>query len=344
MTRLELVDFTTKRFICLKLDKKEEQCYNKNITIQGDSMKKGSIFLIFLMFLLLLVSCGSETYTIELDANGGMLQSDVIEVSDNGYYALPTPYKAGYIFEGWYSGTDRVESTGYWSLGKSVQLKARWKYGEYNIIYNLSGGIGAQDNPNTYTYDTEDFSIIPPTKDGEIFSHWVDQRGNIYVADAIIKKGSEGDLNLTAVWWNYVDENGVKYRKNGENLEVVEYLGKSSTGFSIPSDCYGIAVTSIADSAFKGLGTKTLANDSFFRVEIPESITKIGNNAFDDCVDVKVLLVPYDIESVSNGQQYKAVINKWLEKVEIGEGNTDLVEVIKQERIAIGNSIIDKTN
>lgn len=307
-------------------------------------MKKGLILLFCFMFILLLASCNAETYIIELDANGGTLQNDFIEVSDNGYYALPTPYKAGYVFEGWYNGATKVEPTGYWSLGKSVELQAKWKYGEYTITYNVSGGIGSQDNPDTYTYDTEDFSIIPPTKDGEIFSHWVDQRGNIYTADAVIKKGSEGDLTLTAIWWNYVDENGVKYRKNGENLEVVEYIGESNTGFSIPSDCYGIAVTSIANNAFKGLGTKTLVNDSFFRIEIPESITKIGDNAFDDCVDVKVLLVPYDLESISNGQQYKATINKWLEKVEIGEGNADLVEVIKQERIAIGNSMIDKTN
>lgn len=297
-----------------------------------------------LSLLVLLVSCQANSFAIELDANGGVLEDTSIEITEGEFYVLPTPYLAGYVFEGWYLGEVKVELSGNWSYGEASELKAQWKYGEYQITYDAGGGVLANDNPTTYTYDTDDFTMAPPTKDGGIFSHWIDQKGNKYQSDFVVKKGSEGDLNLTAVWWNYIDENGVKYARNGDSLEVVEYVGDSYSGFSIPSSCYGVAVTSIADNAFNGLGTKTILSDSFFRIEIPQTITKIGKNAFSDCTDVKVLVVFDDMQNISNSQQYMTQVNQWLTNVEIGEGNTDLVDVIKQERPAIGNSIVDKTN
>ena len=56
-------------------------------------------------------------------------------------YVLPTPYKTGYTFLGWYNGETKVEA-----ITADVELTATWEAIKYNVIWNLDGGKLASTN------------------------------------------------------------------------------------------------------------------------------------------------------------------------------------------------------
>lgn len=292
------------------------------------------IFSLLSLFFVVLISCNKEMYTVTFDTDGGSMYTETMDVEYNGYYALPTPRKQGYDFLGWYFGEERVEMIGYWEYRKNIQLIAKWEFAKYTINYNLNGGV-ADDNPTEYYSTTEDFTIKPPTKENGIFYCWIDDKGKEYYGDILIKKGSEGNLNLTAIWWNMVDENGIQYSYKDDVLTVIGYQGNLNEGFTIPNECYGKKIVAIGASAFEGLGNRIEDSNIVFRINIPSTIKSIGKNAFKDCNDIKVLLVPEQGDTVI-GTNYDALAEEWANEVVIGEGNDHLIDVIKQKRPAIG--------
>ena len=50
-------------------------------------------------------------------------------------YVLPTPYKTGYTFLGWYNGETKVEA-----ITADVELTATWEAVKYNVTWDLVGG------------------------------------------------------------------------------------------------------------------------------------------------------------------------------------------------------------
>ena len=290
------------------------------------------IFSLLSLFVIVLISCNKEMYTITFDTNGGTMYTETMDVEYKGYYALPTPKQTGYDFLGWYNGDEKVDMIGHWSYRENTHLVGKWEFAKYTISYNLNGG--SADNPTEYYSTTEDFVISPPTKEDGIFYCWLDEDGKEYYGDILIPKGSEGDLNLTAVWWNMIDKNGIKYSYENNTLTVIEYQGSLSNGFTIPYECYGKKVVAIGEGAFDGLGSK-IQKDAIFRINIPDSIVTISKNAFHDCKNVKVLLIPED-DTTIGGKDYIEMAQAWVNEAVIDEGNDDLVDVILQKKAAIG--------
>ena len=70
--------------------------------------------------------------------------------------------------------------------------------------------------------------------------------------------------------------------------EVVEYKG-SATDVTVPSSFRDVPVKTIAKNAFSGLIRS--ANANIVSVQIPESITSIGANAFNSCTNLKYINV-----------------------------------------------------
>ena len=84
----------------------------------------------------LTVVWAGNTYTVKLNANEGTCSAATIDVIYGESYTLPTPTKEGYIFEGWYQDSTKVELTGTWSLtGASIELKAKWRNEEWTKNY-----------------------------------------------------------------------------------------------------------------------------------------------------------------------------------------------------------------
>ncbi|MBQ7760838.1 MAG: InlB B-repeat-containing protein [Clostridia bacterium] len=297
------------------------------------------LFLIVIISIIMLVSCNNEKYIVTFDLNGGEMYTESVEVEYSKYYTLPTPKRTGYEFLGWYNGEEKVEIVGDWFIEGNVQLVAKWEFSEFTITYKLNGGT-LENQVNEYNSETETFVITPPTKENSIFSYWVDGNGKTHQGDIVIEKGSSGNITLTAVWWNFVDETGVKFSYENNELTVIGYEGKDLEGFSIKSEYYGVPVVAIADSAFEGLGSFLGESETYFRVNIPKSIKRIGKNAFKDCNDVKVLLTPDQNADGNDGsyidKEYSIMIEEWMAQVTIEEGNTHLADVIRKDRPAIG--------
>ena len=71
---------------------------------------------------------------------------------------------------------------------------------EYNITYDLDGGINNSSNPDKYTIETDTFTIQEPTRSGYVFTGWVDENDNNLGKTPTISRGSTGDKYFKATW------------------------------------------------------------------------------------------------------------------------------------------------
>lgn len=295
-------------------------------------MKKRLLFLLIIIATIVcLFSCGKKSYIVSFDPNGTDMETDRIKVEYGEYYMLPEPYRLGYGFLGWYNGAEKVESSGIWQIEGDTQLVAKWEFLEFTITCDVNGD-GEADRNYGYNSTSKEFSIEDPVEKGKIFSHWIDENGKTYNSNLTIPSGSEGSYNLTAVWWNYV-YNDVLYEYNGETLCVAGYIGNLQTDIFIPSEIFGKTVIGIKAGAFDGLEKKAIPYGYISRIIIPRTISYIGENAFNDCKNIRVTLqINYDDEATLE-------VISWLQSVEISPiGNDDLVDVLTFKRPAIGFS------
>lgn len=145
-----------------------------------------------------------NTYSIIYSLDGGTLDvSNPDTYTPNKTIKLNNPTKNGYTFMGWTgsNGTtpqaDLTIPKG--SYGERTYV-ANWKLTDYSITYDLAGGIIDKSNPDSYTMETETFTLNNPTKDGYIFSGWVGSNGTTPSTSVSVQTGSIGDLNFKAVY------------------------------------------------------------------------------------------------------------------------------------------------
>ena len=117
----------------------------------------------------------------------------------NGIITLKPLSLTGYDFLGWFDEYDtRIETI------KTVKmlnytLTAKWQLTNYSITYNLKGGtVASPGNPDSYTIETETFTLINPTKAGDTFLAWSGTGINGESATVTIPKGTYGNLTFTA--------------------------------------------------------------------------------------------------------------------------------------------------
>lgn len=299
-------------------------------------MKKNLLFLLIIAAVLLcFVSCGEKSYIVSFDANGAEMETERIKVEYGKGYKLPEPERLGYGFLGWYNGEEKVELTGTWNIEGDVNLVAKWEFLEFTITCDVDGD-GTFESKYEYNSMSNTFEIENPTKDGMIFSHWIDKNGNVFDRDLVIKSGSEGSYDLTAVWWDYVYDD-VIFEYNGETLKVVGYKGKFKKDIYIPSKIFEVDVVSIGEGAFEGLEAYAIPLGYVSRLYIPKTVKYIGDNAFNRCRNIKVSIYSsYTEEDINE-------ITRWLQGVEISSvGNDDLVDVLLLKKPAIGSSYYEK--
>ena len=150
----------------------------------------------------------TNTYTVTLNTNDGTI-ADGKDVTSYNYgegATLPTAgdmTREGYTFAGWYDNevltgnpiteisTDETGNRTYW---------AKWTINQYTITYDLDGGT-AEGNPDTYTVETDAFTLKNPTRPGYTFTGWsgtgLTGEDNLTVT---IPKGSTGNRSYTAHW------------------------------------------------------------------------------------------------------------------------------------------------
>ena len=102
---------------------------------------------------------------------------------------------------------------------------------KYSISYNLDGGTVTNENPTTYTEDTEDFTLNNPTKEGYIFTGWTGSNGEKTQENVTISKGTVGNKTYKANW---VKAYKVTFNGNGGSSTTKVYKENESLG-TLPS-------------------------------------------------------------------------------------------------------------
>ncbi|WP_022773719.1 InlB B-repeat-containing protein [Butyrivibrio sp. AE2015] len=105
----------------------------------------------------------------------------------------------------------------------------------YTITYNLDGGAleTGKTNPETYTEDTETFTLNNPVKEGYKFIGWsgTDLTGNANTT-VTIEQGSTGDREYTAHW---IKKHTVKFYVDGSLVETATQIvddGEKATEYN----------------------------------------------------------------------------------------------------------------
>ncbi len=267
------------------------------------------------------------TVTVNYDADGGQISQESQAITLGGNYSLITPVKLGYKFDGWYYNDTKIELNGVWTKEEQITLVAKWSLETYSITYELDGGV-IEGTVDSYTVETNTFTLPIPTNGDKIFLGWSINNGPI-TTKMILTKGSVGDRTYVAHWCNVEADNGVVYSINDGVATVVGYKGVVGKNVVIPSEYNGCKVVAIGNNAFSGYGLeleKINSGSSFTTFYIPSTITRIGANAFTECDDLKVQLSDADEKE----------INAWVETLVIESGNGHVLDVIMGKRPAIG--------
>ena len=143
-------------------------------------------------------------YTVTMNLNGGSGETTLLYTVEDEEFALPTPTRNGYEFVGWtgegiimpqLNVTIPTGSTG------NRTYTANWEIITYTI--SVYKGDGSVAQPISYTVETPDFALQPPTRTGYEFLGW--QRLDGYAPgekqmNVTIPKGTTGDRTYTGCW------------------------------------------------------------------------------------------------------------------------------------------------
>ena len=147
-------------------------------------------------------------YPITYELDGGILTGHRdAYTKETETFTLRKPKKEGYVFIGWTGSNGdepQLEVTIEQGSKGSLIFYANWEEAKeepktYTITYNLNGGI-VQGNPETYTAETETFTLKNPTKEGYTFTGWTGSNGTKPQTEVVVAKGTEGNLAYTANW------------------------------------------------------------------------------------------------------------------------------------------------
>ena len=168
----------------------------------------------------LTVQWTAPTYTVTLNAGNGTINSGNVTGYTYGVGAtLPTADDmtyTGHTFKGWYDNENLtgspVTAIGGTEMGNK-EYWAKWEINQYTITYDLDGGTAAEGNPDSYTVETDAFTLKNPTRPGFTFTGWsgtgLTGEDNLTVT---IQKGSTGNRSYTAHWrYNGGGSSGYSY-------------------------------------------------------------------------------------------------------------------------------------
>ena len=125
---------------------------------------------------------------------------------------LVDPEIDGYDFVGWElkDGTDFNPDTT--KITDDITLVSKFEPKTYTISYDLNGGT-IEENPTTFTIETNDIVLNIPTKEGYTFAGWTGTELNGKVENVTIAKGSTGNREYTANWTTA--DYTIEYNLNG---------------------------------------------------------------------------------------------------------------------------------
>ena len=137
----------------------------------------------------------NEKYTLKFANTGDTVIADKNVEFGQTIAATADPVWAGYVFAGW----DVTPPTAIGDLGDDgevITYTAKWTVDQFTVSFNSDGGseVGAI----TQDFNTSVSAPAAPTKEGHVFSHWINTKDNSTVAFPFDMPAE--NLNLKAVW------------------------------------------------------------------------------------------------------------------------------------------------
>ncbi len=229
-------------------------------------------------------------YHVNIEGDQGI---DSINGTGEYYYGseihISVKIKNGYTFNGWSNGKKTTDFI-YTVNDQSETLKVSTILDRYTIHYDLNGGE-LKDKKESYTILDEDYKVSSPTKAGYTFVGW---KVNEKDFDGIIKKGTYGDLKLTAIF--KANENTPYVVKHYlMDLDGIHYTLKDTEEFTGTTDSVIIPETYSYDgfkspdkitTSIKGDGT-TVVEYRYERKKYELKISYINTVDKDDLEGVK---------------------------------------------------------
>ena len=86
-------------------------------------------------------------------------------------------------------------------------------------------------------------------------------------------------------------------------VEITKFVSSTSTDIELPSVIDGKSVTSIGDSAFDAFNIDNCSN--LTSIIIPDSVTRIGDYAFEDCTSLTSITIPDSVTSIGDNAFHK---------------------------------------
>ena len=132
----------------------------------------------------------------------GYSQTFYNEETLNEYYTqsvtIAAYTKSDIRFLGWYNELNQLVSTNavyqFTMPNKNYKLEAKWN--NFNITYDIDGGINNENNPTYYDVDMENITLLEPTKDGYTFIGF-EYNGNVITE---INTSNICHMELKALW------------------------------------------------------------------------------------------------------------------------------------------------
>ena len=218
-------------------------------------------------------------YTITFDTDGGSEVAPITQDYGTAITAPADPTREGYTFTGWDKTIPATMPAG------DMTITAQWTVNQYTITYDLDGGT-AEGNPDTYTVETDAFTLKNPTRPGYTFTGWsgtgLTGEDNLTVT---IPKGSTGNRSYTAHW--SLNTYSITYDLNGGTASG------NPTSYTVESATITLNQPTKTGYTFTGWSGTDLVGEDNLTVTIPAGST--GDRSYTAHWSLNTYSITYDL-------------------------------------------------
>jgi uncharacterized repeat protein (TIGR02543 family) len=152
----------------------------------------------------------ANSYKLSFDTQSDDIIDDQTVIYDSVVGKLPLTTRPGYVFEGWYSGTNgggtKYTSTTVYTVAGNTTLYVNWIANRYILSFDINCAGTAVSNPEgrevTYGLAVGAKESLPvPAREGYIFKGWnteIDGSGTTYISTTVYTV--TGNITLYAQW------------------------------------------------------------------------------------------------------------------------------------------------
>ena len=219
-------------------------------------------------------------YTITFDTDGGSEVAPITQDYGTAITAPADPTREGYTFTGWDTAIPATMPA------HNMTITAQWTVNQYTITYDLDGGT-AEGNPDTYTVETDAFTLKNPTRPGYTFTGWsgtgLTGEDNLTVT---IPKGSTGNRSYTAHW--SLNTYSITYDLNGGTVSG------NPDFYTVESAAITLNQPTRIGYTFTGWSGTNLTGEDNLTVTIPTG--SIGNRSYTAHWSLNTYSITYDLD------------------------------------------------